>query len=493
MDDQSNYGNSTINVSGSQLGTSLQQLLMCDEIQPGAEPSYHICKTIYLFHPLGAKMVESPIRVAMSQERAISIPKSPESMVKDAFLREWEAIMADKHIFNVMRQSRTYGVATIVYGADGVPTDRPIDPKELHNLTLYFNVLDPLNTSGSLVLNQNPNAPDFQKHISITSAGKPYHRSRTCVMMNEEPIYIAYTSSAFGYVGRSVYQRALFPMKSFVQSMITDDMVSKKAGLLVAKMKPQGSITDRLMMGLANIKRNVLKQAMTNNVISIAPDEDIETLNMQNTDAAMTSARKNILDNIATSADIPVKIINGEPFTGGLANGTEDYKQVVQYVQGLREEMRPLYDFFDKIVKYRAWNPEFYKTVQAEYPEYESISYTKAFYDWMNSFEAQWPSLLEEPESEKIKVEETKFKAIIGMLDSLLPTLDPENVGALVQWACDNLNEEKMLFTSPLILDIEALQNYEPPVPVEEPAPGNKADSSLNVARALRIARSVKR
>ena len=46
-----------------------------------------------------------------------------------------------------------------------------------------------MNTAGSIVLDQDPNSADFQKVGSVTAAGKPYHQSRCCVMMNEDPIY----------------------------------------------------------------------------------------------------------------------------------------------------------------------------------------------------------------------------------------------------------------------------------------------------------------
>ena len=64
-------------VGNTALGNDLQSILMSDDIQPGALPSYQLCKTIYLTHPMGAKMVETPVRLAMSQQREISIPNSP--------------------------------------------------------------------------------------------------------------------------------------------------------------------------------------------------------------------------------------------------------------------------------------------------------------------------------------------------------------------------------------------------------------------------------
>jgi hypothetical protein len=465
----------SLNISSTGTGTALQTVLMTDEIVPGSDASYEVCKTIYLYHPLGLKMAESPITLAMSSPREISIPDSPEERVKVQFMREWHSLNADEHIANVMRIARIYGVSSLALGAEDVPFDAPLNFWELPNQRVFFSAFDPLNTAGSLVLNQDPNAPDFQKVMNISVNGKNYHRSRVVVTMNEKPIYIAYTGSAFGYVGRSVYQRALFPLKSFIQTMVTDDMVSRKAGVIVAKMKAPGSIVDRLMQAAASIKREMVKAARTENVLSITPDESIESLDLHNIDGAATMARKNILENIATAADMPAKLLNQETFAEGFADGTEDAKAVIRYIDRVRGDMRPLYAFMDKVVQHRAWNRGFYETIQRDFPEYADAPYEQAFYRWQTSFTATWPSLLSEPESEQVKVEETKFKAIKDLLDTFLPQCDPDNKALVLKWAADNFNATKHLFTSPLELDWDALAQYQPPQPGgegEEGMPG---------------------
>ena len=459
----------SIEITGSALGNGLQQLLMCDNIEPGDEPSYQLCKIIYTQHPLGKKLAEKPINIAMSQERELSVPNSPEDAIKEAFLKEWESIGADKHIFNVMRLSRIYGIASVAYGALGVPTDKPIDPKDLADLDLYFNILDPLNTAGSLVLNQDPNSPDFQKHSGIAVNGVTYHRSRSVTIMNEEPIYLQYVNSAFGFTGRSVYARSLFPLKSFIQSMITDDLVTLKAGVIIAKTKQAGSIVDRVMEKTMGVKRNFVKEAATGNVLSINIDESIEALDLKNADTGMITARKNILENIASASSMPAKLLNNESFAEGFSDGDEESKHIAEYINGIREEMRPLYDFFDKIVMARAWNPEFYKTIQARFPEYKNVGYTKAYYDWCNSFKVEWPSLLQEPASELVKVDEVKLKAAISVAEVLLSQCDPDNKAVLIAWLADNFNENKILFKHPLNLDYDALAAYTPPEPSTEP------------------------
>lgn len=445
-------------------GSALQELLMASDIQPGDSPSYQTCKAIYSFHPLGRKIAQMPIEVAQSRKREISIPNSPETMVKEAFDSEWISLGADKHIRNVMTLARVYGIASVVYGAKGVPTNEDIDPFSLWEKEIYFNILDPLNTSGSLVLNQNPNAPDFQKHGAITASGQAYARSRSCVVLNESPIYIEYTSSAFGFVGRSVYQRALYPLKSFIQSMVTDNLITYKAGVLVVNMEQAGSIIDKLMTKSSSDKRSMLQSSATGNVLSVGLEDKVESLNLQNSEVALVQARKNILENIAAACPMPAKMLNSESFAEGFGEGTEDAKDMIRYVNGIREEMQTLYDYFDLIVQHRAWNPEFYKTIQAEYPEeYGSKSYKEAFYEWKKSFSAKWPSLSEEPESELVKVDEIRMKGTAELLTVILPNLDPENKAKMIEWAQANLNEQKHLFKTSLNLDFDALSEYAPP------------------------------
>lgn len=434
---------------------------MCDEIAPGSEPSYQVCKTIYLFHPLGAKIAEAPVEMAQSQKREITIQNAPEERVKERFEEIWQKLGADRQIFNVMKLARVYGVSSLAYGVKGKNTNEAIDLFTLPSEQLTFSVFDPLNTAGSLVLSQDPTSANFQTPGAITVDGNAYHGSRCCVVMNESPIYIAYTSSAFGYVGRSVYQRSLFPLKSFVQSMITDDMVTKKAGVLVAKMKMVGSVIDAMMSRVMGVKRALLKEAQTDNVISVSTEEDIQSLDLHNIDSSMTTARKNILENIAAASPMPSVLLNSQTFAQGFGEGTEDAKNVARYIDGIRESMATVYAFMDRLVQHVAWSPEFYAIIQQEFPEeYGKMDYKAAFMRWQNSFKAVWPNLLTEPDSEKVNVDKTKLESIVSVLETLLPQLDPHNKAVLLQWAVDNVNSSRMLFTTALDLDSDQLAEF---------------------------------
>lgn len=445
--------------------TQLGQMLMAPDIEPGESPSYQTCKTIYEFHPLGAKMAEAPLNMAQRQERVIAVQEAPEEVVA-AYVKQWKADKYDTSIHNTGRISRIYGISSMCLGAetaggDAMPTNAPLDLTKIWDMRIFFNVMDPLNTAGSLVLNQQPNAPDFNKPKGVTVQGKSYHASRFVVILNEEPIFISYTSSAFGFVGRSVYQRALFPLKTFIRFMIADDMIATKLALLVAKRKSPGSVIDGLMMKVSEAVRWLLKQAQSGNVLQIDPEEDIQTLNMQNVDGAGTYARTNTIKNIATAGDMPAVLLENETLVSGFGEGTEDAKNIAGYIDRIRIWLAPLYDFCDNVCQYRAWNPQFYKTIQEKYPDqYGAVEYDEAFVKWRAAFSATWPELYKEPESEAIKSDQVKFEAVIAAAEVLLPLVDPTNQSIVMQWITDCLADNKRLFPHALELDFDSLESH---------------------------------
>ena len=138
---------STLNVQSAELGGSLSTLLTAADIQPGDDASYQTCKTIYAYHPMGGKLADFPIQMAQSQPRKITVPKGPEERLVEAFEDEWRAISADKHIENVARLARVYGVASVALMVEGVDADKALDFDKLADADISINVFDPLNTS----------------------------------------------------------------------------------------------------------------------------------------------------------------------------------------------------------------------------------------------------------------------------------------------------------------------------------------------------------
>ena len=453
----------------------LMKLLQCDGIVPGSEVSYQAAKELYTYHPLGAKLAEMPVRLAQSQQRELEVEDGPSEILLKAFQKEWRnlgQVGADQIIRNTWTLCRVYGIASPLLLAEGLKPDDPIPLDRLHELELKFNILDPLNTAGSLVLNQDPNSLQFQAPQHITCAGQPYHSSRTCVVMNEQPIYIQWSNSAFGFVGRSVYQRTLFPLKSFIQTMVTDDVVSAKAAMLVYNAQSPGSIADKRFLGWMNLKRWFIKAAQSGNVVSIGKDEQLTSLDLTNLRDAAEFARDNIIKNIATGAGMPAIMMSEETLAKGFGEGTEDAKIVARFIQGMREEMDTLYRWFDVIVMHRAWNPKMYDALQAQFKEYAKVPYETAFAQWKNSFKATWPNLLTEPDSEKSKAYEAVFKQFVAYAEVVVPFADQENKARIAQYGQDLLNSQTIIPAAPLDLDIDELASYEPPQPMmaEEPS-----------------------
>jgi hypothetical protein len=364
-----------------------------------------------------------------------------------------------------MTMSRVYGIASLIVGERGKDnSDKPLKLDEIGDADLYFNVFDPLNTSGSLVLDQDPNSPDFQKARGVTVGSRNYHPSRCVVMMNEQPVYIAFTPSAFGFVGRSAYQRALFPLKTFLQTMITDQYVSLKVGLLIAKMRAPGPVVNNRIANFFGWKRSQLQAGVTGNVLSVGIgdgwEEKVESLNFQNLEGPATMARSHALKNIAMAAGQPSKLLEMEEMIGGMAEGTEDAKQIAHYIDGVRTDMQPLYRFIDRLVMRRAWGPDFYEIIQKSHSEYKNKPYETSFYKWANAFRAEWPNLLEEPDSEKMKGEEIRFKSAVAVYEVLTPNLDPENKAAATEWLADEVNARRDLFTAKLDIDGKKIAKF---------------------------------
>lgn len=440
---------------------TLQQSL--DGTQVGSTLSYQLCKEIYLKHPLGSKLIDLPIDKALMTKREILIQDAPPEVIKQ-FNDTWKALKVNRAVEMAVRNSRIYGTGAIaiVFKDKEVKPIVNMDWQLCQQKEFTFNVLDPLNTSGTGVLTQNPNDYDFQEIRGVMVSGLDYHHSRTFQVVNECPVYLSWTASAFGFTGRSVYSRAIFPLKSFINTMISDDMVAQKAGVLVIKTKKNGSIIDNMMQKVGAIKRSWLKTASSGNVLEIGIEDSIETLNLQNIDGAMNAARKNILENIASADKMPAKLLLAETFATGFGEGSEDAKMIAAYLDNFREKHATLYEWLDHVVRKTAWTPEFYATIQAQYPaQYDNVPYAVAIKSWCDNFSYEWESLIKEPESEAVKVEETKFKACNDLMAAVFDKLDPKNQVAFLRFAEANLNESQKLFPNKLELDFDSYEQHQ--------------------------------
>lgn len=446
------------------LGSALDQLLLSnDAIVPGSDPGYQLCKTILSYHPLGLMLVSAPLRRAQSQNRIISVPVVGEERIVKQFETTFQTIGklgATEIIHSLMMQSAAYGITSIGIGERGKDTNTPLNLAEMNADDLYFNILDPLNTAGSLVLSQDPNSPEYQKQGTVFVFGKEWHPSRTLSVLNEQPLYIEWSDSAFGFVGRSRYQRALYSLKTYLQIMVAVQWIAVKCGLLVWNTDTQTSVVDNLVQMFAGMKRAAIKSGVTNNVLQIGLEDKLESLNLEHIAQALEMARVACLKDIASETGMPASIIAQETLTSGFGEGTEDAKKEAAYLNHIRETMAPAYSLMDKIVQHAAWTKEFYATVQRENKVYRGVKYETALIDWKQKFDAQWPNVLQEPESEKSKTADVQFKSALGYFEAMAPEVDPVNKVKLIMWMTEQVNEREELFASQLDFDEDLLLEF---------------------------------
>ena len=152
-------------------------LLSAEAIIPGspaetapARPSWHTTR-------LAPKTGGKPHRLGAEPGACITVSNGPESRLVPAFKKEWKEtggaanvtggpVGADAIILNLYRTVLcAYGIASLIVGDRKNQTHRKrrFDLAKVHETDPYYNVLDPLNTAGSLVLDQDPNSPNFQK------------------------------------------------------------------------------------------------------------------------------------------------------------------------------------------------------------------------------------------------------------------------------------------------------------------------------------------
>lgn len=446
------------------LSSELMQILGSEAIKPGSDVGYQLCKLLWQFHPLGGKLVEKPINMAMCKPRSYNVETDPDERVVRQFREVWERMGINDKIKNLFYLSRCYGAAAIGVGTDGVSCKESLPTFGLREEDVYINVWDPLNAAGSMVTDQNPNSRYYQQaNATLKISSKSWHPSRTQKLFNGTPIYLEYQNSAFGFTGRSVFQRVLYPMKSYISTMVANNLVAKKSGVLVSKVKQNGSVASGIMAAATGKKRENVKIAENEGVLSIGTEDDIQSLNLQNIDKALSTSRDNIISDIAAGSDVPAILIKEEAFSNGFGEGKEDSKAISQYIDGVRQAIEPVMDYFERLVRYIAWSEEFYESIKNDFPDIITDDYQTTFRLWEREFDAQWQELVGESPDKRRESDSKVVQQAAGLFAVMAPQLDPENRAMAAEWLASVTNATETYGNSPIIIDKEALSKYQPP------------------------------
>jgi hypothetical protein len=213
-------------------------------------------------------------------------------------------------------------------------------------------------------------------------------------------------------------------------------------------------------------------------VLSIGTKDDIESLNLQNVDKALSTARDNIISDIAAGSDVPAILIKEEAFSNGFGEGKEDSKAISQYVDGVRQVIEPVMDYFERLVRYIAWNEDFYTSLKNDYPDIITEDYQTTFRMWEREFDADWQELVEES-PDKRRESDSKVVQQAGALFSIMaPQLDPVNRAMAAEWLSSVTNATETYGDSPMLIDKEALSKYQPPPP-QDPNNGGQTNTTL--------------
>ncbi|WP_321868629.1 anti-CBASS protein Acb1 family protein [Paraburkholderia tropica] len=421
---------------------------LLEEVVPGDQPSYELCKLLYTTHPIGTKIIEAPLQLVFSQTRAISgIPEA----VKKQFETTWRNASADAVIKNTMRLSKMTGVSTLTELEPGV-----------------FNVFDSLNTSGSFGSNLDPLSPQFLRTPSVRVNGRVFGPGECIVLHNGPPVYLDFVESGYGYTGRSVYHAALFDLASYIDVMHANRLIAQKSGVLVAKMKTMAAAANQMAQQIAGFKRNLLKEARTYNVIQVGIEDDVESLNLQHSVESANGSKESILDSIAAAIGMPAIILKSETLAQGLGgSGAEDSKVIANYVSEEREAIEPLYQFLIPRIQKMAWTPEFYASFQATDPEYADIPFETAFYEWIESFLYEWPDFLREQKSEKAKAAEATMNMLEKTFNLLNGTVSPDDRRMLCQYVMDTANSDELKEFLPVPLELNLDGDFSMPAPTD--------------------------
>lgn len=435
-----------------------------DRIVPGENISYYACKWLWLFHPLANKIVEKPIKMALSLPRLYLVDNDPDGRVTRQFTDTWNALNATKKIAELFFVSRCYGAAAMGIGSTKIPSEQPLDNLfELDPGDLYINIFDPLNTSGSVVTSQDPNTRNFQaadEFLYIT--GSYWHPSRTTVVFNGTPIYLAYQPSTYGYTGQSVFQRIFTPMKSYLNTINTDDMISKKAGILVAKTQQNGSVITGTMEKSGFIKRMFLKIGRVGQILQIGHEDAIESLDLGNLSVSYGMARDNIIANIAAGSDVPAILLKEESFTHGFGEGTEDAKAIAHYIDLIRQELYPVVKYIENLVFYLSWTRDFYEIMKSNYPSSFPDDYLTTFYKWKDSFDSRWQPLIETSPEKQQESDARKIERAAQVVQVMAAGSDPVNRAAEIAWLAEVASNTDSYKDTPLYLDLDLLEQYNP-------------------------------
>ncbi len=179
--------------------------------------------------------------------------------------------------------------------------------------------------------------------------------------------------------GAAFGQRALHPLKSFIQPC-ADDMVTIKAGVRWWRSSNRPAlIVNNMMQKMSGIKRWMLKRG-NGDVLQVGNTTKFESLDMQNPKIAWIPPAITFWRILRRRQTCPRSLLQRRRLRADLAKVPRVQKAVAQYINDIAQDLQPLqYDFCSHRSVTSAWSPESFRGAEKRFAGIQKHQLEAAF------------------------------------------------------------------------------------------------------------------
>ena len=400
------------------------------DIDRNGRLEYTECARLYRYWPLGRRLAERIVSKAFSVEREISFGYGVPHEIIEEFKRVSKETAQDDAIKQAAILARIYGQAVLYAASDKEKLYEPLTNKKAQNGRLKFKAGDPL--AIQVTVNQNPQLLNFLYPERVEIGGSEISPQRATVLMNGIPMYLQYSGSSYSYGGRSVYENQLPIIRAWAQTLRSMGRISDRASGIYAffsRFKKGG-----LEVNSAQKSLELIKTLSDTGGVAMGADDRVEVPTTSGI-GDLESLMQRIEREVVTASDTPLSVLLDERLANGFGNGTEDFKTIIQDIDAYRNQyLRPLYEFSDIFVMWRAFTKPFLQKIIAENPKYQGYTPTSLRMELINNFSFEFGNLYpasrkEEAETKSLLLDVAAKAVSVGVTSSDIETfLNDEKV-----------------------------------------------------------------
>ena len=353
------------------------------------------------YHPLMLAITGKPFLDALSRGFEYVFDDAPPE-AKERFAKVADS--ATQPVIRVFKLALSYGAAGIGIVVSGEDASKPIDTgwfsQNLEN-GFSFNTFDSLVTAGSFITDLDPNSTEFQKVIDFSVRGKRYHFSRCKAVFNplEDPNYLQYESSAYGFVSASILKRALPALQQYLRLRIAETLLTKKVASFVIKQDVKQSVYEKISETINSFKRSKVEDLTGGDAITIGIDDSIESFDLANSSQTINALDELNMNSLASSTGWQASYLKHSMLSTGFADGSNDAAQIDKMLYSVQRFTKELFEWIDDILFYIAWTDGFIDEIANQSPDlYRGKTRNQIRQLWRTGYERKFnPPTAEQP------------------------------------------------------------------------------------------------